>query len=187
MNLQIDNVRSKLLELIKTKAFFEGDFKLSSGKHSNFYLDCRRVTLSSEGVYFCSLIILDMIKDDSDIEAVGGPTIGADPLVGAITVLSLITYKRPLKSFLIRKSAKQHGFMRQIEGPDLSAGCRVVLIDDVATTGKSLIECINILKISEIIVDRVIVLVDREEGAKEKLEAIGCPFYSIFSIRDFKK
>ena len=183
----IEKIRQELFDLLRSEAYFEGRFTLSSGKQSDFYLDCRRVTLSSQGVYLCSLLILNLIKQDQDIVAVGGPTIGADPLVGAITVLSLINHIRPLKSFLVRKSAKEHGLQRQIEGPVLDAGSHVVLIDDVATTGNSLIDCINVLKDKEIIVDKVIVIVDREEGARDKLEAIGCPFYSIFSIRDFRK
>ena len=182
-----DKIKEELFELLRSEAYFEGEFTLSSGKKSDFYLDCRRVTLSSQGVYLCSLLILDLIRQDKNIVAVGGPTIGADPLVGAITILSLINDNRPLKSFLVRKSAKVHGLKRQIEGPVIDAGSRVVLIDDVATTGNSLIECVSALREKGIIVDKVIVIVDREEGAREKLEEIACPFYSFFSIRDFRK
>jgi len=92
-----------------------------------------------------------------------------------------------LKSFLVRKSAKDYGLKRQIEGPVLEAGSRVMLIDDVATTGNSLGECVSALREKEIVVEKVVVIVDREEGAREKLKEITCPFYSFFSIRDFRR
>ena len=185
-NKGIDKARKQLFRIIKRDAYAEGKFLLSSGKISNYYIDCRKVTLSSEGAYFAAIVILDLIKNRK-IDAVGGPTIGADPIIGAVSVLSLIRHKRPIKAFLVRKSAKSHGLKRQIEGPALGKGRKVVVIDDVATTGGSLIDTISCLRKKGIKVDMVITLVDRNEGAREKLKKAKCKFVSVFNIKDFKK
>jgi len=133
---KIKELKSRLLALIKIEALRKGKFILSSGKISNYYLNGRVITLSSEGAYLVAQIILDSIKG-KDIEAIGGPTLGADPIVGAIACLSYIN-KLSLKTFIVRKSAKGHGMGRQIEGPTLRKDSRVILVDDVATTGNSL-------------------------------------------------
>lgn len=183
--MEIDKARKELFKLIKSEAYSEGRFILSSGKISNYYIDCRKVTLSSKGAYLSALLILDtLIK--RRVDAVGGPTIGADPIVGAVSVLSLIKYNRPIKAFLVRKSAKAHGLKRQIEGPRLKRGCRVIVVDDVATSGGSLIETVSCLREKGIKVDTVVVLVDRNEGAKERLKKAKCRFISIFNIEDFR-
>jgi len=182
----IDKAREQLFDIIKRDAYSEGRFLLSSGKISDYYIDCRKVILSSKGAYFAALLILDLIKNRK-INAVGGPTIGADPIVGAVSVLSLIKYSRPINAFLVRKSAKSHGMKRQIEGPDLVKGDSVVVVDDVATTGGSLVDTISCLRKKGIKVNMVITIVDRNEGAREKLKKVKCKFVSIFSIKDFKK
>ncbi|MFH1621524.1 MAG: orotate phosphoribosyltransferase [Candidatus Omnitrophota bacterium] len=182
----IDKAKRQLFGIIKRDAYVEGRFLLSSGKISDYYIDCRKVTLSSKGAYFAALLILDLIKNRK-IYAIGGPTIGADPIVGAVSVLSLIRYKKPIKAFLIRKLAKSHGMKRQVEGPKLDRGDKVVVVDDVATTGGSLIDAISCLRKRGIKVDMVITLVDRNEGAGEKLKKAKCKFVSIFNIKDFKK
>lgn len=181
----IGRARQELFKLIKSKAYAEGKFKLSSGKISDYYIDCRKVTLSSKGVYFSALLILDLIKNKR-IDAVGGPTIGADPLIGAVCALSLLKDKKPLKAFLVRKAAKSHGLKRRIEGPQLNRGDKVVVVDDVATTGGSLLDAIVCLRKKGVKVNSVITLVDRNEGAKEKLKKAKCNFISIFNIKDFK-
>ena len=182
---KIDKARQDLFKLIKINAYKEGKFILSSGKESDYYIDCRKITLTSEGAYLSALLILDIIKDEK-IDAVGGPTMGADPIVGAISVLSLLKYNKPLKAFLVRKLAKSYGLKRQIEGPQLRKGSSVVVIDDVATTGGSLVETVSCLQKEGIKVELVIVLVDRNQGAKESLEKEKCKFLSIFNIEDFK-
>jgi len=183
---KIDKAKQGLFRLIKSKAYREGRFKLSSGKISNYYIDCRKITLASEGAYLAALLILDIIKGRK-IDAIGGPTIGADPIIGAVCVLSLTKYNKPVKAFLVRKTVKSHGTKRQIEGPTLKKGFRVVIVDDVATTGGSLVEAVSCLRKKGIKVDKVIVLVDRNEGAKEKLKKLNCNFTSIFKIEDFRK
>lgn len=181
----IDEAKKELFKLIKSEAYCEGSFRLSSGKVSNYYIDCRKITLSSKGAYLAALLILDIIKN-SKIDAVGGPTIGADPIVGGVCVLSLIKYNRPIKAFLVRKSAKSHGLKSQIEGPVLKSGSHVVVVDDVATTGGSLIEAVSCLRKRNIKIDSVIVLVDRNEGAGEILKKAKCKFIPIFNIEDFR-
>lgn len=178
-----NNLKDRLYRLIKDKAYHEGEIKLASGKTSHYYIDARAVTLSSEGAYLTAGIIFDMVKA-LKVSAVGGPTLGADPIVGALAILSFQNNK-PINTFLIRKTPKSHGRMRQIEGPPLKEGDEVVLIDDVATTGGSLVDSIAILKQLGIIVKLAIVIVDRGEGAKENLSKQGCELISIFRASDF--
>ena len=175
--------KEKLLDILKKEAFFREKITLSSGKQSDYYIDARRVTLSAAGAYFCGKVILDMVKGDT-YEAIGGPTLGADPLVGAIAVLSYQANK-PTKTFIIRKAPKAHGKQQQIEGPLLSDGARVILIDDVATTGKAFLESLEVMKKNNIKAVKAICIVDRNEGAKEALAKEGCELVSIFKIEEF--
>ena len=177
--------KEKLLSILKKEAFFREKITLSSGKQSDYYIDARRVTLSAQGAYLCAKVILDAVKDDQ-YEAIGGPTLGADPLVGAIAVISYQANK-PKKTFIIRKAPKAHGKQQQIEGPFLSDGARVVLIDDVATTGKAFLESLEVLKKTNIKAVRAVCIVDRGEGAKEALAKEGCDLVSIFKVEEFFK
>lgn len=177
--------KQRLMDLLKQEAFKKGNFVLSSGKSSSYYLDGRIITLAAEGAYLSGSIILDSIKE-LNIDAVGGPTLGADPIVGAIAVLSYIN-KTPIKTFIVRKAAKEHGMQRQIEGPALAPGSRVVIVDDIATTGKALIEAKQILDKAGVAVVKAVVIVDRLEGAKENLEKNGCCLESIFTIKDLDR
>lgn len=122
----VKELKSTLLVLLKKEALKKGKFVLSSGKLSSYYLDGRLITLSPQGAYLVASIILEMIKG-KNIDAVGGPTLGADPIVGALACLSYI-YKIPLKTFLVRKEAKSHGMQRQIEGPLLKKKSKVILL-----------------------------------------------------------
>ena len=176
-------LKAKLLALLKKEALKTGKFILSSGKTSNYYLDGRIITLTPEGAYLVANIILGLIKGQ-DIDAVGGPTLGADPIVGAVACLSHIE-NIPLKTFIVRKAVKEHGTQRQIEGPVLKEGSRVILVDDVATTGKALIEAKEALDKIGVEIDRAIVIVDRDEGAKDNLAKSGLKLESILKIEDF--
>lgn len=178
-----DELRKQLFRLIKDRAYREGEFKLASGKMSHYYLDARLVTLSSEGAYLVGSIIFGLIKD-MKIVAAGGPTLGADPIVGALATISFQN-NRPLNAFLIRKSPKAHGRMQQIEGPEIPAGDEVVLLDDVATSGGSLIDAIEVLKKIGVKVKKAVVIVDREEGASENMRRAGCELVSIFKASEF--
>ena len=179
----LKELKVSLLALLKKDAFKKGRFVLSSGKISNYYLDGRIITLTPRGAFLVASIILDLIKD-KNIDAIGGPTLGADPIVGAIAALSYIR-KKPMDTFIVRKSSKQHGRMRQIEGPPLKRNSKVILVDDVATTGKALIEAKEVLNKENIKVDSAIVIVDREEGAKDNLYREGIRLISIFQAKDF--
>jgi orotate phosphoribosyltransferase len=175
-------LKAKLLILLKKKALKKGRFVLSSGRISNYYLDGRIITLTPEGAYLVASIILELIKD-KDIDAIGGPTLGADPIVGAVATLSHIK-KIPLQTFIVRKAAKTHGMQRRIEGPKLKKGSLIILVDDVATTGGSLIEAKQALDKIGVRVKSAIVIVDRGEGAKENLAKAGLKLESIFKIED---
>lgn len=175
--------KERLFQLFKKKALFKGKIVLSSGKASNYYLDGRLITLSPEGAYLIADIILDLIKQKK-IDAIGGPTLGADPIVGAVAALSHIR-KHPLNTFIVRKTPKPHGRMRQIEGPALKKNSRVILVDDVATTAGALIEAKEVLSKQGIKVTEAIVVVDRGEGAAENLAKQGLRLISIFQARDF--
>ncbi|MDD5166482.1 MAG: orotate phosphoribosyltransferase [Candidatus Omnitrophica bacterium] len=178
----MQDLKTKLLALLKKDAFKKGNFVLSSGKTSNYYLDGRIITLTPEGAYLVASIILELIKD-KNIVAVGGPTLGADPIVGAVAALSHI-HKIPLKTFIVRKKAKEHGTQRQIEGPALEKGERVILVDDVATTGKAILEAKEALDKIGAVIEKALVIVDRQEGAKENLDKEGLKLESIFTIND---
>ena len=175
--------RTRLLEILRKEAFFKEKITLSSGKTSDFYIDARRVTLSAEGGYLCAKIILDILKDEK-IDAIGGPTLGADPLLGAIGVLSFQSGK-PVNTFIIRQAPKPYGREQQIEGPLLKPDSRVVLIDDVATTGKSFVESIAVLSKIGIKPVKAVCLVDRKEGTQQALSQQGCPLISIFDLTNF--
>jgi len=183
MRTSIDHDRKKLFRLLKTQAFFRGKFILSSGKESNFYLDARLVTLSAAGAYLTARIMLDMISEDQP-DAIGGPTLGADPMVGAIACLSHQD-GRPINTFIIRKQLKGHGKQQQVEGPLLKEGGSVVIIDDVATTGKAFVESIEVLQKMNINVKKAICVVDRGEGALEALAKYKVPLKSIFTLAEF--
>jgi len=176
-------LKEKLFSLLNKEALKKGDFTLSSGKKSNYYLDGRVITLTPEGAFLTASIILDMVEG-RNIAAIGGPTLGADPIVGAVAVLSHIK-QIPLKTFIVRKAAKEHGAGRQIEGPQLAKEDRIILVDDVATTGKALIEAKTALDKAGLKSDTAIVIVDRLEGAKENLAKAGLSLEPIFTIKEF--
>jgi orotate phosphoribosyltransferase len=182
MPVSIDHDRSELFRLLKTQAFSKGKFILSSGKESDFYLDARIVTLSAAGAYLTARIMLDMTKEDQP-DAIGGPTLGADPMVGAIASLSY-QEGRPINTFIIRKQPKAHGKQQQVEGPLLKEGDSVVIIDDVATTGKAFVESIEVLQKMNIKIKKAICVIDRGEGAGEALAKYNVPLKSIFTIAE---
>jgi len=176
-------LKSKLFDLLNQEALKRGKFLLSSGKESNYYLDGRIITLDPQGAYLVASIILDMLKDEV-LDAIGGPTLGADPIVGALAALSYV-YEQPIKTFIVRKQAKEHGTLQQVEGPALRHGNRVILIDDVATSGKAILEAKQALDKIGVVVRKAIVIVDRNQGAIDNLAKVGVKLESIFKIADF--
>jgi len=176
-------LKERLFNLLNQEALKRGKFVLSSGKESNYYLDGRVITLSAQGAYLVASIILNMLKDEV-LDAIGGPTLGADPIAGALAAISYIN-NQPVKTFIVRKQAKEHGTQQQIEGPALKKGDRVVLVDDVATSGKAILEAKQVLDKIGVIAGKAIVIVDRNQGAAENLAKAGLKLESIFKIADF--
>jgi len=183
--LTINQYKLQLLKLLKKKAVKTGKIKLSSGKISNFYVDGRLITLSPEGAWLIANIMLEMIRGKK-IHAIGGLTLGADPITGAIACMAYIK-KIPIKTFIVRKVKKEHGMQRQIEGPQLRRGERAAIVDDVATTGSSLIEAKEALEGIGVKADLAIVIVDRQEGAIRNLKKSGIKLLSIFKKKDLIK
>jgi orotate phosphoribosyltransferase len=183
----MDEKKKRLAEIIARRSFKYSDdppFTLTSGRRSNFYFDCKPTTLDPEGMNLIGSIIFDMLED-SEVTAAGGMTLGADPIANA---LSLISYQRgkPIKSFIVRKDVKGHGTKSKIEG-DVRPGENVVIIDDVITTGASTIAAIERAKEERLVIDRVIVLIDREEGALENIEKYIKRVDSILTRTDIMK
>jgi orotate phosphoribosyltransferase len=179
--MKIEECKTRLLELVKEQALVIGKVILSSGKESDYYLDERVVTLSAEGAYLTAKIILDMLKD-VEVDALGGPTLAADPIVGAVTAVSYAD-DRPLAGFIVRKEPKGHGMSKQVEGP-IKAGSRVVIVDGTMTTGGSVLKAIDVVEKMGCKVVRVILLIDRLEGGREKIESRGYDFAAIFTRDD---
>lgn len=173
--------KSRLLELIKKEALFKGKFVLASGRESDYYIDLRLITLTPEGIYLIAEILFNLLKDD-DIDFLGGPTLGADPICGAFSAISYLRGK-PTPSFIVRKEEKKHGKAKEIEGP-LKRGARVAIVDDVATTGGALIKALIAVKDADCEVVRIISIVDRGEGAKERLAKEGYELLPIFNKHD---
>ncbi len=184
-NEKVGALKARLLELLKVEAFKKGNFVLSSGKASKYYLDGRVITLTPEGAYLVARILLERMQD-TPVDAVGGPTLGADPIAGALAAISHLEGK-PVKTFIVRKVAKEHGTRRQVEGPALKAGSRVILVDDVATTGKALIEAKEALDGIGVVVVKAVVIVDRNEGAAQRLQRAGLALESIFKIEEIDR
>ncbi|MBI4822626.1 MAG: orotate phosphoribosyltransferase [Nitrospirae bacterium] len=180
--------KERLIEYIKTHSFLKSDkpvFKLSSGQMSNFYFDLRRTTLSPEGQYLIGNLICDKLKElGLKPKAIGGLTMGADPVATSVAYCSYLR-GTPIEAFTIRKEPKTHGTMKQIEG-NVKKGDDVVIIDDVLTTGKSTIKAIEVANAEGLNILCVIVLLDRcEQNGKENIEKMGYPVYSVLTMRDF--
>ncbi len=174
-------MKKELLSILKTAVHW-GRFKLASGRESDLYIDARQVSLYSRGAYLVGSLIWEMISP-WNIKAVGGLTMGADPIVSAVITVAG-QRGMDLKGLLIRKQVKEHGRGRLIEGPDLEKGERVVVLDDVATSGSSILKSVKVLRDEGFVVDKAVVIVDREEGAREALSEIGVELFSLFCRSD---
>jgi len=176
------NERQRLKEILLEKSYRQGSFTLTSGKTSDFYIDGKQTTLSAEGAYLCGKLILEIIlKQQEPIEAVGGMTLGADPLVTAVSMVSFLE-KHPIPAFIVRKEAKGHGTGNYIEGlKNMPAGCRVALLEDVVTTGGTLLKVIERVESQGFKVGLVITVVERQEGGVKTLADAGYALESIFT------
>ena len=174
--------RTALIDLIREKSLKFGDFTLASGKKGTYYLDGKQVTLDSVGAKLIGEGILDIIKDDLP-DAVGGMSIGADPITAAVLTVAAYAGK-PLRGFMVRKQSKGHGTNQYIEGP-VREGDRVVIVEDVVTTGGSSLEAIQRVEDAGIKVAAVIAIIDRMEGGAEAFKSKGYPFHALLTIQDF--
>lgn len=175
-----EKLKAELMEAIKTKAFVRGERTLASGKKSDFYIDGEQLTLDPHGLLLVGKVILSMLQGGK-IDAIGGPTLGADPIAAAVSLLSSQT-GHPIKAFIVRKEAKKHGMQKMIEGPALSAGDRVVMVEDVITTGGSVLTAIKEVQALGAQITRVICLVDRGEGAVELLAPYN--YTPVFTLKE---
>lgn len=178
---------SRLLELLLKLSFRysqEPIFQLTSGKKTSYYIDCKKVSLNPEGAYLIGIEIFHRIKDLS-AEGVGGMTLGADPIATAVSLISYI-HKKPIPAFIVRKEPKEHGSRQQIEGT-LIENARVVVVEDVVTTGGSTLRTLEALKKAGYPILKVIALVDRLEGGGGRIAQSGVPFESLFTLNDFPK
>jgi len=171
----------RLLQILKENSLKFGDFTLTSGKKSKYYIDGKMTTLHPEGASLVAEIILDILKE-IPVEAVGGPMIGADPIVGAV-VAGSHSCGRPLGGFIVRKETKSHGTSKRIEGP-FQKGCKGAIVEDVVTTGSSLLKAVDVVREAGGEVVMVIALLDRLQGADEVLREAGLPFEPIFTLKD---
>ncbi len=175
-------MKERLRQILLEKSVVTGrEFKLASGKTSDFYVDARVTTLDAEGAALCGRIFFQMLSE-YEVDAVGGYSIGADPIVAAIAVISH-QEKRPLPAFIIRKEEKAHGTRRMIEG-NFRSGMRVALFDDVITSGGSIIKGAKQVEAEGGRVEVVMAVLDRQEGGREAIEGHGYRFQSIFTKED---
>ena len=177
--------RARLLELLRTRAFAEREVTLSSGLKSNFYIDCKQVSLDAEGAYLIGELfhaVIDHVAPQA--VAVGGLTLGADPLATATSIASFRA-GRPRSAFIVRKEPKGHGTGQWLETAGLAAGAPIVVLEDVVTTGASTLRAIERARGAGLTVLHAIGLVDRLEGGREAITAVSVPLTTLFTRRDF--
>jgi orotate phosphoribosyltransferase len=182
------SARRRLIEVVRERSFSSGgETKLVSGRTSSFYFNMKPTMLDAEGAHLIATLILDALEG-SKVDLIGGLEMGAVPLATAVAVASHAR-GRPLQAFFVRKQAKEHGAKKLVEGlapKESLAGKRVVILEDVTTTGGSAMKAIEAVKAEGAIVDRVVTVVDRLEGAADSFRAAGVPFTAILTAADFR-
>jgi orotate phosphoribosyltransferase len=174
--------RNALAQLIRDKALKFGEFTLASGKKASYYLDCRQVTLDSVGARLIGEGMLELLSNDMP-DLVGGMAIGADPITAAILAVAG-TRNQPLRGVMVRKEPKGHGLGKHVEGPYLD-GERLVIVEDVVTTGGSSLKAIEHCESVGLKVKRVLAIIDRLEGGREAFAQRGYELTSLFTVQDF--
>ncbi len=176
--------RKRFLAILKEKSYEKRKVTLSSGRESDFYIDCKQATLSAEGAVLCGRLFCGMLEAGERPEAVGGITLGADPIVTAVSLTSALR-GWPIPAFIIRKEPKKHGTAQWIEGTkNLKPGMRVAILEDVVTTGASTMRAIERAVESGLVVARVLCIVDRNEGGAQAVAETGYAIEPMFLKED---
>jgi orotate phosphoribosyltransferase len=173
--------REQLLSLIRDLAVVHGRVTLSSGREADYYVDLRRITLSGQAAPLVGKVMLELTAD-LDYDAVGGLTMGADPVAAAMLHAAAAQGRR-LDAFVVRKEAKAHGLQRRVEGPDIAAR-RVLVLEDTSTTGASPLTALQAVREAGAVPVGVAVIADRATGAAEKIEAEGVPYRFAYALED---
>jgi orotate phosphoribosyltransferase len=173
--------RAQLLALVRTLAVVRARVTLSSGREADYYVDLRRITLSAQAAPLVGRLMLELTAD-LDVEAVGGLTLGADPIATAMLHAAAAQGRR-LDAFVVRKSAKAHGLQRRVEGPDV-AGRRVLVVEDTTTTGGSPLTALEAVREAGAVPVAVATIADRDTGAGDRIEAEGVPYRYLYSLAD---
>ena len=173
--------RQRLLQLLAERAYRHGSFTLASGRSSDHYVNCKPVSLSGEGLALLSARMLELVEPEA--VAVAGLTLGADPLVSGVAQAAALT-GRPLDALIVRKEAKGHGTGAWLEGPLPAAGSRITVLEDVVTTGGSSLKAVKQLREAGYTVERVVTIVDRQEGGLEAMTAAGLELRSLFLLEE---
>ena len=178
---ELESERRALVDLIAAEAVFHGDFTLSSGKKATYYVDMRKLTLDHRAAPAIGRLVLDAVRD-LNADAVGGLTLGADPIANAVMYAS-VAAGTPVDAFVVRKEPKDHGRGRQIEGAEV-AGKRVVIVEDTSTTGGSPLKAAEVVAAAGAEIVAVVTVVDRKTGAQAAVEAAGYEWRSIIDLDD---
>lgn len=181
--VELEQVRQYLLNLMSQVAYREGDFTLSSGQKSAYYINCKLVTLNPLGALATGRLLFSRLPQGT--QGVAGLTLGADPIVSAVSVVSAYE-NQPIPGLIVRKEAKGHGTQAYIEGPSLDAGSEIVVLEDVVTTGSSAMKAVERLRDAGYTVNQVMALVDRQQGGAELYQHQGLKFEALFTISDIQ-
>lgn len=185
-----EQAQSQLLAQLSTLAYRKGTVTLASGKTSDFYIDCKQVTLGAEGHLLVGQCLFDRIvayerQSGVKVAAAGGLTLGADPIASAVSMMSALR-RRPLPAYIVRKEPKGHGTGAWMEGVNrIEAGAELVVLEDVVTTGGSALKAVERVRAAGFVVNRVLGLVDRLEGGREAMAAQGLQLETLFTRKDF--
>lgn len=184
--MSIETDRARLLELLRALSFERRKVILASGKESDFYVDCKRTTLTAEGHVLVGRLLFDRVRAIRPlVRGIGGLTLGADPIASAVALTSFLEGE-PVDAFIVRKEPKGHGTGQWIEGrKTIPDGARVIVIEDVVTTGGSALKAIERCRAERLAPIGCLALVDRLEGGREAIEAEGVPLEALFTREDF--
>jgi len=176
------DARERLLELVKAKAIVHGRVTLSSGKEAENYVDLRRITLDGEAAPLVGVVMNELTKE-LEFDAVGGLTMGADPVATAMLHAAAAANERRLDAFVVRKAEKAHGLQQRVEGPSV-AGRRVLVVEDTSTTGASALTAVDAVRAAGAEVVAVAVIADRATGARDIVEARGLAYLTAYSVAE---